>query len=106
MAPRPIKSVYTLRKDHKDMRDNKIDPLVRPVCGAVSAYNRKLSHLLSFTLTEVGKEESVCLNTEEILANFKLLNDSHITEEIVVGSADVKALYPRLDVAYTVEEST
>ena len=34
-------------------------------------------------LVEVGKEEeSVSMNTKEMWADFKLLNDSHITEEI------------------------
>lgn len=71
----------------------------------MSAYNRKLSHLVSFILAEGWKEEeSVCLNTEEMLANFKQLNDSHITEDIIVGSADVKALCPWLDICFTVEK--
>ena len=48
------------------------------------------------------KEESVCLNTEEMLAEFKQLNDSQVTEDIVVGSVDVKALYPSLDIAFPV----
>ena len=36
--------------------------------------------------------ESVCLNTEELLAEVKMVNDQRTTENIVVGSADVKAL--------------
>ena len=59
---------------------------------------------MSMILTEVWKgEESVCLNTEEMLADFKRVNDSHITEDIMIGSADVKALYPSLDIPFTVE---
>ncbi|KAJ7389597.1 hypothetical protein OS493_030283 [Desmophyllum pertusum] len=50
------------------------------------------------------EEESVCLNTEEMLADFKRLNDSHISEDIIVGSADVKALNPSLDITFTVEK--
>lgn len=97
--------LYALRKDHKNVSDQNIGPPVRLVCGAVSAYNRKLSHLISFILAEVWKEEaSVCLNTEEMLTEFKQLNDSQVTEDIVVGSAEVKALYPSLDIAFTVEE--
>ena len=57
-------------------------------------------------MTEVWKdEESVCLNTEEMLADFKRVNDSHIVEDIIVGSADVKALYPSLDIPFTVEKA-
>jgi hypothetical protein len=32
------------------------------------------------------------------------LNDKLITEEIIVGPADVKALYPSLDIEFTVEK--
>ena len=65
---------YRMRKDHKNVNDHNVGPPVRPVCGAVTAYNRKLSHLIRFILAEVWKEEeSVCLNTEEMLAGFKQL---------------------------------
>jgi len=57
-------------------------------------------------LTEVWKkEESVCLNTEEMLADFRKVNSNNITEEVVIGSADVKSLYPSLDIAFTVEKA-
>ena len=60
---------------------------------------------MSVILTEVWKaEESVCLNTEEMLAGFKGVNDSRIMEEVIIGSADVKALYPSLDISFTVEK--
>ena len=39
-----------------------------------------------------------------MLAEFKRLNDDHITEDIIVGSADVKALHPSLNVDFTVEK--
>ena len=97
--------LYTLRKDHKTALDQNVGPAVRPVCGAISAYNRNLSHLMSVILTEVWKaEESVCLNTEEMLAGFKDVNDSFIMEEVIIGSADVKGLYPSLDISFTVEK--
>ena len=48
--------LYALRKDHKNTDDPSMVPLVRPVCVAVSAYNRKLSHLMSFILAEVWKK--------------------------------------------------
>ena len=86
--------LYGLRKDHKSGVDTHNEPPIRPVCGAVVAYSRKLSHIISYILNEVWKDvKSVCLNTEEMLAEFKRLNDDHITEDIIVGSADVKALY-------------
>jgi hypothetical protein len=97
--------LYALRKDHKHIVNPVNEQGVRPICGAVSAYNRKLSYLMSFILNEVWKEaESVCMNIEEMLADFKRLNVDHITEDIIVGSADVKALYPSFDVTFTVEK--
>ena len=101
-APAPV---YALRKDHTHMVDELKGPPVRPICGAVMAYNKNLSHLMSVILNEVWKDaSSVCLNTEEMLAAFRRLNDKLITEEIIVGSADVKALYPSLDIEFTVEK--
>ncbi|PFX24331.1 hypothetical protein AWC38_SpisGene11044 [Stylophora pistillata] len=83
-ANKDIVVYQTDKKDHKNADDPSIGPPVRPVCGAVSAYNRKLSHLMSFILAEVWREEmSVCWNTEEMLADFKELNDSQVTEDDV-----------------------
>jgi hypothetical protein len=39
-----------------------------------------------------------------MLAAFRRLNYKLITEERIVGSADVKALYPSLDIEFTVEK--
>lgn len=49
---------------------------------------------------EIWKEESACLNTKEMLANFKMLNNSHITEDIIIGSTDANALYQSLDITF------
>lgn len=97
--------MYALRKDRKNADDPSVGPPVRPVCEVVSAYNKKLSHLMSFILAEEWrKEKSVCLSTEEMLSDFKELNDSQVTEDIVVGSADVKVLYPSLDISFTADK--
>ena len=97
--------LYGLRKDHKSGVDTHNEPPIRPVCGAVVAYSRKLTHIISYILNEVWKDvKSVCLNTEEMLSEFKQLNDNHITKDIIVGSADVNVLYPSLDVDFTVEK--
>ena len=47
----------------------------------------------------------MCLNTEEMLADFRKVNSNNITEEVIIGSADVKALYPSLDIPFTVEKA-
>ena len=60
---------------------------------------------MSVILREVWKAEaSVCLNTEEMLADSKRVHDSHIMEEVIIGSADLKAVNPSLDISFTVEK--
>ena len=96
--------LYTLRKDHKKYQDQITGPPVRPVCGGNAAYNKKFSHLISTILKNVWKnEDSVCENTEDLLSSIKELNDSEVRGNIIVGSLDVKALYPSLDVDFTAE---
>ena len=58
----PLAPLYTLGKDHKTMNDEVKGPPVRPVCGALSAYNQRLSDVVSKILNEVWKEEgSECI---------------------------------------------
>ena len=52
--------LYALRKDHNNVTDHNVGPPVRPVCGAVKAYNRKLSHLISFIFCR-GVERRECV---------------------------------------------
>ena len=99
--------LYGLRKDHKPNQGNEtISPSTRPVCSGEKAYNKKLSHIMSTLLREIWRgEETTCENTEELLANIEELNNSRSERkgEIVVGSLDVKALYPSLDVDHAAE---
>ena len=81
-------------------------PPTRPVCSGEKAYNKKLSHIMSTLLREVWRgEETTCENTEELLANIEEINNNRSERrgEIVVGSLDVKALYPSLDVDHAAE---
>ena len=104
----PLAPLYRLRKDHKTMDDEVKGPPVRPVCGAVSAYNKRLSHVVSKILHEVWKEEgSVCISKEDMMAGIQKANEelrNNVDNEVIVGSADVKALYPSLDVDFTVDK--
>ena len=101
--------LYALRKDHKQHEDTETGPPTRPVCGATAAHNGKLSHLLSMMLKEVKKlDADSCESTEDILAEIQDLNEtSSMTlgpeEKLIVGSLDVKALYPSLDVGFAAE---
>ena len=99
--------LYGLRKDHKPHDDPVLGPPTRPVCGASAAHNGKLSHLISMILKEVKREdESSCESTEDVLAAIETLNNEYCVEndrKLLVGSLDVKALYPSLDIPFAAE---
>ena len=59
--------LYALREDHKNSTNQECPP-TRPVCGATTAYHRKVSHLISMVLKEVTKEgNNACESTEDLL---------------------------------------
>ena len=104
--------MYALRKDHKKHQDENKGPPTRPVCAGNRAYNNKLSHMISKIIKMVGEEkDSNCESTEEILAEIKAINekeerknsDEEEEEEIIIGSLDVVALYPSMDIEFTAE---
>ena len=95
--------MYALRKDHK-ICDNQEGPPTRPVCGATTAYNGKLSHLISMILKEVKKEDNnACESTEDLLAAIEETNSRTHKNQLKVGSLDVKALYASLDIPFTAD---
>ena len=98
--------LYTLRKDHKKAEDPNIGPPTRPVCGGSAGYNHKISHLLGYFLRPVWQEgETVCTSTEEMLAAIEEVNMSgKLDQKCVIGSIDVKALYPSLDIGFVSEK--
>ena len=98
-------TLYVFRKDHKPCDDNEKGPPVRPLCDVSDSYGHKLSYLISNILKEVtDKEQTVCDSTEDMLAGIQQANDSGmIQEDTVIGSLDVKALYPSLDLDHTIE---
>ena len=101
----PPSPLSVLRKDHKPYEDEFIGPPGRPVCGGDVSYNKRLSHLISMLLTDVYRgEKTVCSSTEELLAEVRKLNDEGIDDLDIVGSMDVEALYPSLDIDFTVEK--
>ena len=64
-----------------------------------------MSYFVSNILKEVtDKEPTVCDSTEDMLAGIRQANESgRIRKGTVIGSLDVRALYPSLDLAHTVE---
>jgi hypothetical protein len=82
-------------------------PPVRPVCGAIDCYSNRLSHIIGDILDEVWKSKengAVCVNTEEIIAEIEKVNRMQRSSGLIVGSADVKSLYPNLDIDFTIEK--
>ena len=45
----------------------------------------------------------MCASTEEMIAEMKKVNSVQSDNDLVVGSADMKALYPNLDIEFTIE---
>ena len=91
--------MYGLRKDHKKINDEEKGPPVRPVCSATNAYNSKLAHLVNTYLANIWKnEEENCASTEESLAEFDRMNEEGVKDGCFIGSADVIALYPSLNI--------
>ena len=102
----PLPPLYTLRKDQKRYDDEHEGPPVRPVCGAFASYNHKLSHFITMILTKVWKtreNSSICMNTETMIAEMNRTN--HLQHEgLIIGSADVVALYSSLDIDFTIDK--
>ena len=65
-----------------------------------------MSHLMSMILKRIEeREDSICMSTEEMMAEeIKRVNDEGCDEDVIIGSADVKALYPSLDIDFTIEK--
>ena len=102
----PPAPLYVLRKDHKVTPDPKIGPPTRPVCGANRAATMRLSYLLNLIISEVWKDNSitVCLSTEEMVAEIDAVNSRDHPRGLIIGSTDVVALYPSLDIDFTVNK--
>ena len=101
----PPAPLCVLRKDHKRHVDEIVGPPGRPVCGGDISYNKRLSHLMSILLSDVYTgEKTVCASTEELLAEVERLNGDGLDDDDVIGSMDVEALYPSLDIDFTVDK--
>ena len=75
------------------------------MCGAVVAYNCKLCHMISIILTELRKSRensAICMSTEDMIAEVDRVNQDQENDSLVIGSTDVVALYPSLDIEYRV----
>ena len=95
--------LYGLRKDHKLHADVEVGPPTRPVCGAVVSSNYRVSHFLSSILRPLIKQApTVCESTEDMLSRIKECNEQCELGSSVVGSMDAIALYPSIDIEFSV----
>ena len=64
-----------------------------------------MSHFISQILNKsIEGEETICSNTEELIAQFEKINaEGGVSEDFIIGSTDVKALYPSLNIEFTIE---
>ena len=97
-------TAYMFRKDHKDFDDVFKGPPVRPLCDVSDSYGHRITYFLSNILKELYEDEpSVCNSTEDMLAAIHEVNNNGILEcTDVIGSLDVKSLYPSLDVDFMI----
>ena len=101
-----VAPLYSLHKDHKEYNNEYSGPPVRPVCGAVVGYNCKLSHIVSVLLAEVWKSKensAICMSTEDMIAEMNSVNQNQEDDNLIIGSTDVVALYPSLDIEFTID---
>ena len=57
------------------------------------------THMLSLMLKPIWKADKyACNNTEDLLAAIRYLNKLNVCDDVVVGSLDVRALHPSLDI--------
>ena len=102
-----IPPLYGLRKDHKEIPagEEEKGPPQRPVCGAVVASNYRLSHFVSSILQPVIQQaKHPCTSTEDMLSRVKVVNETVNLERCIIGSMDVKALYPSIDIDFATEK--
>ena len=96
--------LYSLRKDHKPVReeDAAIGPKSRPVCGCKDCGTKRLSYLLCQILRPLIPESAThCDSTASLRSALDEMNDDddlRITKEWIIGSLDIIALYPSLDI--------
>ena len=86
-------------KDHKIRVPGQPAPS-RPICGAYLSPNGQTSHLISLVLNKLAdtyNEGSECKSTEDMIAEMEnKVNSRQDIQQMIVGSMDVKALYPSL----------
>ena len=96
---------YGLRKDHKVYDDPVKGPPTRLVCGAVSSCNYRISYFVSNIIKPfITLAEEACDSSEDMLYRVKECNENQDLEGCMIGSFDVDALYPSIDIDFAIEK--
>ena len=96
--------LYSLRKDHKPIPEGQemIGPKSRPVCGCEDCATKRVSYLLCQILKPLVSDSAThCDSTQKLLSGIKEINDDddlQLNDNHVIGSLDIEALYPSLDI--------
>ena len=102
-----IPPLYGTRKDHKYVPPEDVNkgPPQRPVCGAVVASNYRLSHFISSIIQPIINDAAEpCTSTEDLLSRIDQLNERENLDNCIIGSMDVSALYPSIDIEFSVDK--
>ena len=96
-----IPPLYGLREDHKVITDEIKGP---PVCGAVTSSNFRISYFLSQIIIPLIQLAPECCDiTEDLLSKIHLIDETEDLTGCILGSMDVEALYPSIDIDFAVE---
>ena len=96
-----IAPLYGQRKDHKEIKekDTSKGPEMRPICGAEDCATKRISYVLCMVLSQlIPGNETQCNSTEELIEVFKRVNVGDVKGDWILGSLDVKSLYPSLNI--------
>ena len=95
----PPPTLRVSHKDHKVRKPGEPAPS-RPICNASVSPNGQTSHLVSMILNHLADsydDGTECKSTEEMIAGMEeKVNNRDDIEEMIIGSMDVKSLYPSL----------
>ena len=77
----------------------------RPLCDVSDSYGHTFSYFISNILKEVRDDElTMCDSTEDMLAPIRHASNTNVVKSnSVVGSIDVKALYPSLELDFAID---
>ena len=107
-----VPQMTTTPKDHKPLPDSGV-PKSRPLCNASQTINGRLSEAVSDTLSDMlaaDGDSAEVVSTEDLLSKVEdfnnLIREGQVEgDKLVLGSLDVEALYPSIDIKLARQKS-